>query len=88
MIKLLNGEFETFTFSGGEVHIRVLHVEAYPEVLAILRTAEDVMCLLMLADALRRKGEPVITEVMKLERELKWYKDTITRYQNKYGDIL
>jgi ribose-phosphate pyrophosphokinase len=58
-IKLLNGRFESFVFSGGEVHVKVLECGGDPTVQAILYNTQDIITLLMLADALKRMGTPI-----------------------------
>jgi len=59
MISLVNGRFETFVFSGGEVHVKVLECHPQAHIKAIIYNSEDVMTLLMLCDALKRMGKTI-----------------------------
>lgn len=54
---LINGsQVESFNFPGGECHIRVFPqvVKKKTKILAILRSSDDVMMLLLVVDAIRR----------------------------------
>ena len=62
-IKIIGGEFEKSVFPGGEVHVRVIkaprYADNYVEVQADLKSSEDIMTLLLLADALGAMGAPI-----------------------------
>ncbi len=58
-IELTNGKFETFVFSGGEVHVRVVECHPQPHIKAIIYNSEDIMTLLMLCDAIKRTGRTI-----------------------------
>ncbi len=59
MIELVNGRYEGFVFSGGEVHVRVLECFPKAHIRAVLNNSEDVMRLLMLCDAIKRMGKQI-----------------------------
>lgn len=50
-ITLPDGNYETFVFSGGEVHVRVNKKSS--KIVADIKDSEDIMRLLMLAEALK-----------------------------------
>ncbi len=58
-IELVNGKFQQFVFSGGEVHVKVLECFVNAHIKAIINNSEDVMTLLMLCDALKRMGKSI-----------------------------
>jgi ribose-phosphate pyrophosphokinase len=60
-IELLNGKFETFAFSGGEIHVRVTEHNPLSNIRAILKTPSDIMTLLLLADALKRLNSIIVS---------------------------
>lgn len=53
-VELLNGRYDTFVFSGGEVHVRIHEANPLSHIKAVIGNSEDVIRLLMLADALKR----------------------------------
>lgn len=63
-IKILNGEFETFKFSGGEIHVRVLKTPGPANILATINNSDDIMTLLLLCDALKRMGKTIETIII------------------------
>ncbi len=58
-VSLVNGKFESFVFSGGEVYVKVLECFVNAHVKAILRNTQDLVELLMLCDALKRMGKTI-----------------------------
>lgn len=59
MIKIINGEFETFIFSGGEVHVRIIDAPVEVTIEADLKSSDEIMMLLLLVNALRNSGHHV-----------------------------
>lgn len=57
-IKLIGGSYETSIFPGGEVHVRITYPSNTVE--ADIRSSADVMLLLLMCDALKRMGMPVV----------------------------
>lgn len=58
-IELMNGKHESFVFSGGEIHVRVLECGPQAHIKAIIYNAQDIMELLMLCDALKIMGKSI-----------------------------
>lgn len=58
MIRLHHGSLETFPFPGGEVHVRI-GMEYSSPVTAYLDSSQEIMRLLLLADAMRRNKTPI-----------------------------
>jgi ribose-phosphate pyrophosphokinase len=58
MIKLVNGKFKKWEFPGGEVGVRLIHVDhgdSAVRINAAFKSAKDFMTLVMLVDALKRE---------------------------------
>lgn len=55
-IRLRNGYYTTSVFPGGEVHVCVNSAISTSMIIAYLRSSEDIMRLLMVCDAIKRKG--------------------------------
>ncbi len=59
MIELINGKFETFVFPGGEISVRVIECFPLAHIRAVIKNSEDIMRLLLLCDAIKRKGRKI-----------------------------
>jgi ribose-phosphate pyrophosphokinase len=55
-IKLLNGDYKTSKFPGGEIHVQVIVCPRKATIHADLKTSDDIMLLLMLCDAIKNMG--------------------------------
>jgi ribose-phosphate pyrophosphokinase len=61
-IKIIGGDYEHFTFPGGEEHVRVnpMHTKM-ADISVSLKSSQDIMVLLLICDALRRCGKSINT---------------------------